>query len=125
MDDYKTTPFAIEMNTLKNNKSNENNIPIDNKNLNNPISKEQSENNIIQSSNKRDQQIQIKFNCCSSAYFVFGKTLFFYFPMCFKCSDVSSEYHTNTIYLSKVPDPHFSIGQESKFSYFIFKVKIL
>ena len=113
------SPYSRETNILKHNGVNSQNS---NDNISNEISiKENSNNNNINNQNIRiaDSQIVVELNCCGTPHFTFGKTLFFYCPNSLKNTEISKEYHSNTVKLSEMPDPPFSIGPECKF-YFLY-----
>ena len=116
------SPYSRETNILKRRDFNSQNS---NDNISNEISIKENtnnNNNNINNQNIRiaDTQISVEFNCCGTPHFTFGKTLFFYCPNSFKNTEISKEYHSNTVKLSEMPDPPFSIGPESKFYFFIF-----
>lgn len=120
---YRTSPYSIESNNLKQNRLNENpssNNNIDeNENENSIRANTNNNNNNAQNIQKKDQQVMIQFNCCSTPYFKFGQTLFFYCPNSLKDLNISKQYYSSTVNLSELPDPPFSLGPECKF-YFLF-----
>ena len=119
---YRTSPYSIESNNLKQNRLNENPSSINN-NLDeneNSIRANTNNNNNEQNIQKKDQQIIIQFNCCSTPYFKFGQTLFFYCPNSLKNLNISNQYYSSTVNLSEMPDPPFSLGPECKFCFLFY-----
>lgn len=118
---YRTFPYSIESNNLKQNRLNENpssNNNIDeNENENSIRANTNNNNNNAQNIQKKDQQVMIQFNCCSTPYFKFGQTLFFYYPNSLKDLNISKQYYSSTVNLSELPDPPFSLGPECKFCF--------
>ena len=113
--------YSNETNNLRNiNNININdNNKIENNNSGNNVYENNNNEIITNTTNFRLIQVSIKFKCCTP-YFIFGKTIFFYFPNSLKELDISDKYYTNTFDLSKMPDPPFSIGIQCKIISFYF-----
>lgn len=125
---YRTSPYSIESNNLKQNRLNESPNSINDnieENENSIRANTNNNNNNAQNGQKRDKQVMIKFNCCSSPYFKFGQTLFFYCPNSLKNLNISNQYYSSTVNLSELPDPLFSLGPECKFCFlFLFLLSL-
>ncbi len=114
---YRTSPYSIESNNLKENRNpNSINNNLD-ENENSIGANTNNNNNNAQNIQKRDKEVMIKFNCCSTPYFTFGGTLFFYCPNSLKNLNISNKYYSSTVNLSELPDPPFSLGPECKFCF--------
>ena len=108
--------YSNETNNLRN--INNINVNINNENNNNIINaNENNSNEII--TNSTITQISLKYMCCTP-YFQFGNMIFFYFPCSLKELEISDKYYTNTLDLSKMPDPPFSIGIKCKIIFYYF-----
>ena len=112
MNNKKVASYSNERNNLRNNREiNEN-------------------NNIEANINRGIKQITIKYSGCTP-YFKLGNIIFFYCPGSLNNLEISNKYYTNTVNLSQMPDPPFSIGSKCKtfcstfFCVFIFSILIL
>ena len=112
--------YSKESNNLKQSGVNIHQNEIDNNSNENSIGVNTNNNNNNQNIHKTDSKVCIKFNCCGTPYFDFGRTLFFYFPGSLKDTNISNKFYSTTVNLSELPDPIFSIGPECKLYFIIF-----
>ena len=99
--------YSNERNNLRQSKNNNIENPENNENINN------NEINNTNNINRPIKEISLKY-CCCTPYFIFGKSIFFYFPNSLNDLDISSNYYSNTVDLYQMPDPPFSIGIKCK-----------
>ena len=112
---YRLSPYSRETNNLRQNGVNSNRNESDNVSNEISVGGNTNNNNINRTTPKTDSKVSVRFNCCGTPHFTFGKTLFFYCPKSLKDMKISSNYYSTTVNLSEMPDPIFSIGPECKF----------
>ena len=117
---YRISPFSRETNNLRQSGVNIQQNESDNISNENSLRGNTNNNNNNQNNNKADIKVCVKFNCCGTPYFQFGRTIFFYCPNSLKDKNISNKYYSTTVNASEMPDPIFSIGPECKLYIIIF-----